>query len=62
MLTRGNRWVQTDMGDGAAQAVGMDSAPLTLEESIEKLVKLFDGASREKSGTFTAIEGTNIPW
>lgn len=55
-------WVQTDMGTGAAKGVGMEDAPLTLGESVGKLVALFDGASREKSGTFTAISGEPIPW
>lgn len=55
-------WVQTDMGTGAANAVGMSDAPLTLEESIEKLVKLFDAASLEKTGTFTGIDGLPVPW
>jgi len=55
-------WVQTDMGDGAARSVGMTEAPMTIVESISKLVALFDGASREKSGTFTAVPGEPIPW
>ncbi|KAG0645823.1 Short chain dehydrogenase nor1 [Hyphodiscus hymeniophilus] len=55
-------WVQTDMGNGAAKGVGMEQAPVTLEESMEKLVALFDGADREKSGTFTEVTGESIPW
>lgn len=42
-------WVQTDMGTGAAKSVGMEDAPMTLDESIGKLVKLLDGASREST-------------
>ncbi|TVY45222.1 Norsolorinic acid ketoreductase [Lachnellula subtilissima] len=55
-------WVQTDMGTGAAKVVGMDNAPVTLEDSVKGLITQFDGASREKSGTFTSQEGKNIPW
>ena len=55
-------WVQTDMGNGAAIGVGMEQAPLTIEESVKNLIGLFDGASREKSGTFTAASGEAIPW
>lgn len=55
-------WVQTDMGNGAATGVGMEQAPMTIEESVKNLVGLFDGASREKSGTFTASSGDAIPW
>ncbi|CZR68729.1 probable aflatoxin biosynthesis ketoreductase nor-1 [Phialocephala subalpina] len=56
-------WVQTDMGTGAANQVGMADAPMTLEESIKGLVKLFDEASLEKTGTFTqAVTEESIPW
>jgi len=55
-------WVQTDMGDGAAAGVGMESAPLTLAESIPKLVKNMDAASRKISGTFTEVDGSPVPW
>jgi len=50
------------MGTGAAKVVGMDNAPVTLEDSVKGLITQFDGASREKSGTFTSQEGNNIPW
>lgn len=55
-------WVQTDMGTGAAKQVGMADAPMTLEDSIKGLVKLFDEASLGKTGTFTAVSGEVIPW
>ena len=55
-------WVQTDMGTGAAKGVGMEDAPVALEDSIKGLITQFDAASREKSGTFTTQEGENIPW
>jgi norsolorinic acid ketoreductase len=55
-------WVQTDMGTGAAKGVGMEEAPMTIEERVGNLIKLFDGANREKSGTFTASSGEPIPW
>ncbi len=55
-------WVQTDMGTGAAQGVGMKEAPMTLEDSVKGMVKLFDDASIEKTGTFTQVDGETIPW
>ena len=55
-------WLQTDMGTGAAQGVGMEDAPMTIEESVGNLIKLFDGANREKSRAFTASSGEPIPW
>ncbi|KAH6714193.1 hypothetical protein BKA61DRAFT_551591 [Leptodontidium sp. MPI-SDFR-AT-0119] len=55
-------WVQTEMGTTAALGVGMTEAPMTLEASIEGMVKLIDGASLEKTGTFTAVSGEPIPW
>jgi norsolorinic acid ketoreductase len=55
-------WVQTDMGTGAAKGVGMLDAPMTLDESVKGLVKLFDEASLNKTGTFTAVSGEPILW
>jgi norsolorinic acid ketoreductase len=55
-------WVQTDMGTGAAKGVGMVDAPMTLEDSVKGLLKLFDEASLEKTGTFTNVSGEPLPW
>ena len=55
-------WVMTDMGTYGAKGVGMSEAPMTVEDSIKGLVKLFDEASVEKSGSFTSVDGTNVPW
>jgi norsolorinic acid ketoreductase len=55
-------WVQTDIGTGAAKGVGIEEAPMTIRESVGNLIKLFNGANREKSGTFTASSGESIPW
>jgi len=55
-------WVQTDMGTGAAKGVGMDDAPVSLEDSVKGLIVQFDASSKEKSGTFTTQEGEAIPW
>lgn len=55
-------WVQTDMGTDAAKQVGMEDAPMTLEDSINGMIKLIDGASIEKTGTFTGVSGEALPW
>ena len=34
------RWVQTEMGRGAATAVGMADAPVTPDESVDGLTKV----------------------
>jgi norsolorinic acid ketoreductase len=55
-------WVQTDMGSGAAKTVGMEDAPLSLEDSIKGLITQFDAVTAEQSGTFITQEGEAIPW
>lgn len=55
-------WVQTDMGNGAAMGVGMEEAPMTLENSVRNLVSLFDAASLEKTATFTNVAGNALAW
>ncbi|EHL02926.1 putative Aflatoxin biosynthesis ketoreductase nor-1 [Glarea lozoyensis 74030] len=41
-------WVQTEMGKFAAKAIGMEDAPMKLEDSVRGCLKVIDGASREK--------------
>ncbi|PVH75363.1 aflatoxin biosynthesis ketoreductase-like protein nor-1 [Cadophora sp. DSE1049] len=55
-------WVQTEMGTTAALGVGMAEAPMTLEDSVDGMIKLIDKAGLEKTGTFTAVSGEAIPW
>ncbi len=55
-------WVQTEMGNGTATTLGMPGAPTSLNESVDSLVALFDGANREKSGTFTGGKGETVMW
>jgi norsolorinic acid ketoreductase len=56
-------WVQTDMGDFAARCVGMESAPMKLEESVAGCLKVIDAASREKyAGEFVNSEEENVLW
>lgn len=54
--------VDTDMGKDAAKSIGMEKMPMTIDESVGKLVGLLDGASKEKSGTFMEVDGSAVPW
>ncbi|KAF7967622.1 hypothetical protein HWV62_33637 [Athelia sp. TMB] len=56
-------WVQTDMGNGAADILGVPRPTLTLNESITGLVRIIDTANRaETSGTFASYEGKAWKW
>lgn len=47
-------WVRTDMGG--------PEAVLSPEESIGGMIKVLDGMSMEKTGTYWHYDGTTIPW
>lgn len=47
-------WVRTDMGSQAA--------PLSIEESVEGLVKVIDGLTLSETGCFKNHLGEAIPW
>ena len=56
-------WVQTDMGSEAAELNGTaEGAPVTPQQSVNGLLKVIDGATRETSGRFWSFEGKEIPW
>lgn len=56
-------WVQTDMGTYAAKCVGMEDAPMKLEDSVAGCVKVIDAISREKyAGEFVSSEENIVPW
>jgi NAD(P)-dependent dehydrogenase (short-subunit alcohol dehydrogenase family) len=47
-------WVRTDMGGS--------SAPLSVEESTEGMLRVLDGLSEADHGRFLTWEGTELPW
>ncbi|HEX5656446.1 MAG TPA: SDR family oxidoreductase [Polyangiales bacterium] len=47
-------WVQTDMGGRGA--------PTTVQDSIAKMRKVFDGLTSDDSGTFLDYKGGTLPW
>ncbi|PVI08061.1 NAD(P)-binding protein [Periconia macrospinosa] len=56
-------WVQTDMGNLAAKTIGMEAAPMKLEDSVAGCVKVIDAASREKyAGQWVDSEEKLVPW
>ncbi|KAF3057054.1 Norsolorinic acid ketoreductase [Daldinia childiae] len=70
----GNKWltaiavnpglVDTDMGKGTAEYLGLERAPYTKKYSAERIISLIDDASRENSsGKFlNVIDNKEIPW
>jgi norsolorinic acid ketoreductase len=56
-------WVKTEMGNGAAVAVGMTEAPVTMAQSVTGLVKSVDAANREiAGGIFASFDGNVHQW
>ena len=56
-------WVQTDMGNKAAEVVGAkEGPPVTIAQCVTGLAKQFDNATRETSGRFWDFNGQEIPW
>ncbi|KAJ7604567.1 hypothetical protein FB45DRAFT_1030659 [Roridomyces roridus] len=49
-------FVATDMGNHGATAVGMEKAPITVDDSVQGLLSRIDGATKEKSS------GRFFPW
>lgn len=58
-------WVQTAMGNKAAESVGLSSkdVPITLDESVRTLMILFDKADKTTySGNFWDHTDVKLPW
>ena len=56
-------WVQTDMGKSGATAMGLESAPVTTEESVKGMLEKIDNATKEEtSGTFQSFDDKKYPW
>ncbi|KAH7406390.1 putative aflatoxin biosynthesis ketoreductase nor-1 [Phaeosphaeria sp. MPI-PUGE-AT-0046c] len=56
-------WVKTEMGNFAAKSVGMEEAPLTVEESVKGCFVIIDQLKREKwSGEFVDTKGESVAW
>ena len=55
-------WVDTDMGVGAAGVLGLAKPPLTAPTSVAMQLKVVDGLTPEKSGTYFNHEGNIVPF
>ncbi|KAJ5487065.1 hypothetical protein N7530_001365 [Penicillium desertorum] len=56
-------FVQTDMGNAGAQAVGFEKAFQTVEESVGGIVKTIDEGTRDSVGAqFRVWDGSQFPW
>lgn len=57
-------WVQTRMGEGCAKDWGFEGGPPeTVEGSVEGVLEIVDGATRERwSGKFVTYKGQELPW
>ncbi|RDA94635.1 hypothetical protein CP533_2395 [Ophiocordyceps camponoti-saundersi (nom. inval.)] len=55
-------WVQTDMGQALADAVGAEQPPTTVEESARCVMELVSRLSPETTGNFVSFDGQQLPW
>ncbi|XP_075365857.1 C-signal-like [Mycteria americana] len=50
-------WVQTDMGGSGSQ-----KPPVTVDESVQGMLKVLSSLSEKETGTFLDWEGKVVPW
>lgn len=56
-------WLQTDLGNHAAQSSGMSEAPVAVEDGVHGIVDVIDKATRENtSGRFLSWDEQELPW
>ncbi|KAI0192138.1 hypothetical protein F4808DRAFT_379218 [Astrocystis sublimbata] len=55
-------WVQTDMGNVSAVAAGMEKAPVSIEQSVQGILSVVEGAQRTGSNKFISFDGSELPW
>ncbi|KAK4126513.1 NAD(P)-binding protein [Parathielavia appendiculata] len=55
-------WVQTELGQALADAIGFKEPPLSVEESARGCVEQIDNWTMEKTGQFLTWTGQPLPW
>jgi norsolorinic acid ketoreductase len=51
------------LGNHAATSSGMSSAPISVEDGVQKVIEIIDNATREStSGRFMSAQGGELPW
>jgi norsolorinic acid ketoreductase len=55
--------VQTDLGQRGAYAFGYEKAAITVDESVNGVIKVIDAATRDThSGKLWVYTGAESPW
>ncbi|KAM5343775.1 hypothetical protein ACJ41O_012312 [Fusarium nematophilum] len=57
--------VETDLAAGAVAGASLtlaDLGAISVDTSVEGMIKVIDSATREVSGTFKSYDGTELPW
>ncbi|KAH7144180.1 hypothetical protein B0J13DRAFT_40732 [Dactylonectria estremocensis] len=56
-------WLQTDLGNHAAQSSGLSEAPVAVEDGVNGILNVVDKATREKtSGRFWSWDEQELQW
>ncbi|CAG8957314.1 hypothetical protein HYFRA_00010737 [Hymenoscyphus fraxineus] len=56
-------WVQTEMGNQGAASMGMEEAPVSVQQSVEGVLKKLDNATRENTGgRFLSFDDELYSW
>lgn len=55
-------FVQTDMGNAGAQAFGLERASITVEDSVNGMLKVIDEAKRQEKAQFIDYTGKEVAW
>jgi norsolorinic acid ketoreductase len=56
-------WVQTDMGNTSAKANGLESAPVTLDQSVDRILKVIRTVTRQDKAQFLDFSNASaIDW
>ncbi|KAI1017332.1 hypothetical protein LB503_013396 [Fusarium chuoi] len=56
-------WLQTDLGNHAAQSSGLSAAPVSVQDGVNGIANVIDGATKDAtSGRFLSWENEELPW
>lgn len=56
-------WVATDMGNLSANLLGLEQAPLSIQDSVDGMLRIIDDATKDTHGaTFSEYNSQPYPW